>query len=150
MQFQFGTALNPQAQAPAAHPVLDLLQQMLEVQKEQLALTRQMNASQENHNGRWRKMVNGWCEQFPGLPESAKASLPVLEKAFGSILANMVDEIQYKGEEALENEFAIQDFLDRFGMRVGQMSHILNFISPLAELPGQNQQSSPNESSGNG
>lgn len=148
MQFHFGPANNPNAQAPGPDPVVDLLRQMVEIQKEHLNQTRHLVAVQESNNGRWRAMVTRWKDEFPVMPEAAKASLPILEKAYGSILSSMVEELYDKGSDALDSEFAIQDFLDKYGMRIGQMSHILNIVSPLAELHNQTP-TSPNESSGN-
>ena len=36
-------------------------------------------------------------------------------------------------EHGLENEFTLQEFLDRYGMRLAQLGTILNLVAPLAE-----------------
>lgn len=149
MQFSFGTGTNPQAQAPSTNPVVDLLQQLVEIQRENLNQTKHLVGVHESHNGRWKSMVGRWKDEFPILLESAKVSLPILEKAYGNILTNMVEELSDKGDDALDNEYAMQEFLDRYGMKVGQLSHIINVVSPLAEMQNQSQNSA-NESSGNG
>ena len=33
----------------------------------------------------------------------------------------------------LQNDFALQEFLDRHGMRLGQLGHLLNLLGPLSE-----------------
>jgi hypothetical protein len=120
-------------------PSTDLLRQLLEVQKQHLAHAQAVAAA--NDTGvRWRAMVTRWREQFPDLLDHCKEVLPVLERAYGSIIASMVEEIRQQGEDALDNEFALQDFLDRFGMRLGQLGNILNLVSPLAETAARNSQ----------
>ena len=56
-----------------------------------------------------------------------------------SELVGMADELADQGDDALDNDFSVQDFLDRYGMRIGQLSHILSVIGPLAEAAGQTE-----------
>jgi hypothetical protein len=123
----------------------ELLRQILEVQKQQLAQAQAFAAANDT-GARWRAMVARWREQFPDLLDNCKEVLPVLERAYGSIIVSLVDEIRQQGHEALDNEFALQDFLDRFGMRLGQLGNILNLVSPLAETAAQNSVSDGHES----
>ena len=44
-------------------------------------------------------------------------------------------------DNALDNEFAVQEFLDRYGMKLGQLGHILSVIGPLSEAAHQNEAS---------
>jgi hypothetical protein len=134
MQFNFGVA--PQASTgtpPSPDPTIDLLRQLLEVQKELLATHKAMLAAMD-HNARWRALIHRWREEFPTLPEAAKQALPILEKTYGAVLNNLVEDLGDKGQEGLDNDFALQEFLDRYGMRLGQMSQLLNLVTPLAEL----------------
>jgi len=119
--------------------VADLLRQILEVQREQLA---QMQASAAAHDAsaRWRALLARWRDEFPGLPDACRGALPILERAYGSIISNMVEELRDNGD-SLESEFALQDFLDRYGLRLGQMGNILNLVGPLAEAGSQNEAS---------
>ena len=56
--------------------------------------------------------------------------------------AALVDELHQNGSDALDSEFALQDFLDRYGMRLGQIGNILNLVAPLAEAAGTQSESS--------
>jgi hypothetical protein len=130
----------PPLPAESSSPLADLLRQLLEVQREQLA---QLQASAAAHDtgARWRALLARWREDFPGLPEACREALPILERAYGSILTQLADELRQNGEDAFESEFALQDFLDRYGMRLGQMGNILNLVAPLAEAASQNEAS---------
>jgi len=127
------SALPAAPARPATPQVLaDLLQQILEVQRQQLAHAQAVAAAQDG-NARWRAMLGRMCEQFPQLPDNCRTALPVLERAYGSLIISMVDELANEGEDALDNDFAVQEFLDRFGMRLGQLGGILNVVAPLAD-----------------
>jgi len=123
----------PAPARPATPQVLaDILQQMLDLQRQQFAHAQAVAAAQDS-SARWRAMLGRLCEQFPHLPTNCREALPVLERAYGSIIVSMIDQLAEDGENALENEFAVQDFLDRYGMRLGQLGGILNLVTPLAE-----------------
>jgi hypothetical protein len=148
MQSQFDvTSLPPaRANAPAsAAPteLSDLLRQMLEVQREQLVHLK-ATAAAHDAGARWRQLMARWKQEFPELPAACKQALPILERAYGTIIAALVEELRGNGDDALDNDFALQDFLDRFGMRLGQLGNIINLVGPLAEAGSQS------ESSGNG
>ena len=144
MEFQFGVPSPPNPQQPnppAPHDsTTELLRQMLEAQKELLAVQKAMLASMDG-NARWRTLLNRWREDFPTLSQSARNALPVLEKAYANILSSLVEDLRDRGDDGIDNEFTLQEFLDRYGMRLGQMSHLLNLVSPLAELAQQNEPS---------
>jgi hypothetical protein len=120
--------------------VADLLRQMLDMQRDQLAQLKHMVAAQDSMT-RWRALMARWREDFPGLPDGCKHALPILEKAYGSLVAALVEELEDQGSDALDSEFTLQDFLDRYGMRLGQLGNILNLVGPLAEAGSQNEAS---------
>jgi hypothetical protein len=139
MQFQFGVPQpQPSDPPPAQDSTTELLRQMLDVQKELLTVHKAMLAAMDG-NARWRMLLNRWREDFPALSQSARDALPVLEKAYAGILSSLVEDLSDRGEDCIDNEFALQEFLDRYGMRLGQMSHLLNLVSPLAEMAQQNE-----------
>jgi hypothetical protein len=131
------TPSNPNA--PMGETIAYLLQQILDIQQKQLAQL-QATAAAQDAGARWRNLVAKWKEDFPDLPAGCKQVLPILERAYGSIVATLVDELTQNEEDGLNNDFTMQDFIDRYGMKLGQLGNILNLVGPLAEtLP-------PNES----
>lgn len=142
MQSQFDvSSLPPPGQTgsrASQESLTDLLRQILEVQKEQLA---QLRATAAVHDAaaRWRSLLQRWSQDFPELPRACRRALPILEKAYGAIIAALVEELDHNGEEALDNDFALQDFLDRYGLRLGQLGNILNLVGPIAEASQQNE-----------
>lgn len=146
MQFQFNVSNYNQPTAvepPKAEPVLesgDLLRQILEVQKQQLAILQQQQAAHDT-TSRWRAFLARWREDFPDLAEFCKEVVPLLEKSYGSMIADLADHLRMNGTGALDNDFALQEFLDRYGMRLAQLGTILNLVAPLAEAGPQGESS---------
>jgi hypothetical protein len=155
MQFQFSTA------APSTPPLAvpqqpidatELLRQMLELQRESTAQERdtlaQMLTVQQEHlnhvravaqdaQARWKNLLTRWQTQYPDFTNQCKLAYPLLEKAYVGLLVGMVDELAQQGDDALDSDFSVQEFLDRYGMRIGQLSHLLSVLGPLAEAAGQ-------------
>jgi HPt (histidine-containing phosphotransfer) domain-containing protein len=142
MHFQFDmSALSFPALDAAAAPtseVQDLLRQILEVQREQLA---QLRAFLGAHDGgaRWRAFLERWRQDFADLPEACRQALPILERSYGKLIAELTEQLCQNGADALENDFALQEFLDRYGMRLTQLGTILNLVAPFAEAGSQSE-----------
>jgi hypothetical protein len=132
--------------APASGPpsfpaeAVDLLRQLLDVQREQLNQLRASAAAHDN-GARWRAFLNRWHEEFPDLSGTCRKALPVLEQTYGKLISEMTEHLSGDGSDALDNDFALQDFLDRYGMRLGQLGTILNLVAPLAEAAAQGESS---------
>jgi hypothetical protein len=119
------------APLPAVPEAVDLLRQLLEVQREML--TQQRNAAAAHDmTARWRSFLSRWHEEFPGLADNCRKALPMLERTYGRLIAEMAERLNDE-DDNLDNDFALQEFLDRYGMRLAQLGTILNLVAPLAE-----------------
>jgi len=143
MQFQIVVSPNP-AKAmstptePGSETTTELLRQLLEVQREQLALQKKA-AEAHDHSTRWRSYLSRWQQEFPELPDACRFALPILEKSYGALIAELADHLKENGNDALDNEFVLGDFLDRYGMRLSQLGTILSLVAFLAEAAGPAQ-----------
>ena len=117
--------------APAGE-VADLLRQVLDVQRDQLAVLRQQ-AAQNDGAARWRAFLARWQDEFPGIGGACKTVLPVVERAYLSLMQELTDRLLDADAEPLENEFVLNEFLDRYGVRLGQLGTVLSQLSPLAD-----------------
>lgn len=128
---------TPPGTAATSPEVVDLLRQILEVQKEQLAYQRTAAAAHDT-TSRWRSFLSRWQQEFPYLSEDCRRAMPSLEKAYGRMIAELAERLNDE-DEALDTDFALQDFLDRYGMRLAQLGTILNLVAPLAEAGTQGE-----------
>src|SRR6516162_10154450 len=137
MNFQIDVSSLPAA-APAEPPpmpalapeAVELLRQILEVQREQLTYQRAAAAAHDMA-ARWRAYLTRWKDEFPGLGDACRKAMPALERSFGKLVAELTNVVN-DDDDAIDNEFALQEFLDRYGMRLAQLGNILNLVAPLA------------------
>ena len=145
-QIDVSSALSasPSAERPAAtshgSETVELLRQLLEVQREQLNYLR-ASAAAHDVGARGRAFLNRWQREFPGLSAACRKALPILEQCYGRLLADLTAYLCDNGSDALDNDFALQEFLDRYGMRLGQLGTIITLVAPLAEAGAQGESS---------
>lgn len=144
MHFQFeitpnvaSTTSSPPMDAKDNPDVVALLRQILEVQREHLNCMRQFHDA----GSRWRAFLARWREDFPDLHESCREAMPILERSYGALIAELAEQLRTSGTDALDNDFALQEFLDRYGMRLAQLGTVLNLVAPLAEATSQGESS---------
>jgi hypothetical protein len=143
MKFQIdvSSALSvPPAEPPAAPSAVpetvDLLRQILEVQREQLTYQRAAAAAHDM-TARWRAFLSRWQQEFPGLSDGCRKAMPLLERCYGQLISDLTERLN--DDDGLDNDFALQEFLDRYGMRLAQLGTILNLVAPLAEAGSQGE-----------
>jgi hypothetical protein len=122
-------AAEPLPAAPTPD-LADLLRQILEVQREQLAYQRAAAAAHDM-TARWRAYLSRWNEEFPDLSDACKKAMPHLERVYGQMITDLSEKVN--DDDGLDSEFAVQEFLDKYGMRLAQLGTILNLVAPLAE-----------------
>ena len=138
MHFQFEVS-SPLAASSAnsgglpAGSSTDLLQQMLDVQREQVQLLRQLAAAHDS-GSRWKSFLSRWRDDYGELPAACKQVLPHLERAYIALIAELTESLRQQDERPLDNDFALSEFLDRYGMRLSQLAGLLSLVGPLADL----------------
>ena len=117
---------------PPQQEVPELLRQMLELQREQVTLLRTQVAAQDNLS-RWKAFLNRWSDEFPDIGGACKQVLPVVERAYLVILKELTDRLQGDEADDITEEFVLNEFLDRYGIRLGQLATIISQLAPLAD-----------------
>ena len=124
-------AAEPHSSHPERGPdVADLLRQILEVQREQLAYQRAAAAAHDM-TARWRAYLSRWNDEFPELSDGCKKAMPHLERVYGQMITDLTEKVHE--DDGLDSDFVVQEFLDKYGMRLAQLGTILNLVAPLAE-----------------
>jgi len=133
MQFECVVTPASAAPIPTGDPSLEttaLLREMLEIQREQLQLQRNAAAAHDM-NSRWRAFLARWQQDFPDLPDACRTALPILERTYGTLVGELADHL--RNNDVADNEFTLAEFLDRYGMRLGQLGNLLSMVAFLAE-----------------
>src|SRR5215210_4127982 len=76
----------------ASTEVVEILRQILEVQREQLTYQRNAAAAHDMA-ARWRAFLSRWNHEFPGLSDSCRRVLPMLEKCYGQMISDLTERI---------------------------------------------------------
>jgi len=124
----------PEVEA-APQPVREvpqLLKQLIGLQQQQVGLMKAQLANQDSGQ-RWRNFLARWADEFPNIGAACKQAAPMLERAYLTLLSELTERVNSAESDELGNEFALGEFLDRFGMRLGQLSNILGQVGPLAD-----------------
>ena len=125
--------------APVAPPagglppdVTDLLRQILDAQREQVALLRAQVAAQDA-TAKWRAFLSKWSGEFPELGGACRRVLPDLERAYLAMLRELTERLRAEDPADLADDFVLNEFLDRYGMRFSQLATVMSQLAPLAE-----------------
>jgi len=129
---------TPPASSTPPVEVVDLLRQLLEVQREQLAYQRAAAAAHDVM-GRWRSFLTRWSDEFPDLSAGCKKSMPHLERCYARLIDELNERLGENEHDSIDNDFGLQEFLDRYGMRLAQLGTILNLVGPLAEAGAEKE-----------
>ncbi len=118
-----------------AREVTDLLRQLIGLQQEQVGLLKVQAAGQDSGT-KWRTFLSRWESEFPNIGGACKQALPALERAYLGLIREVTDRVNATEEGELDDEFVLGEFLDRFGIRLGQLGNILSQLAPLADTVG--------------
>jgi hypothetical protein len=105
---------------------------LIGLQQEQVGLIKTQIANQDN-SSRWRSFLARWEQEFPSIGAACKQALPLLERAYLGLIQDLTDRVNSSEAAELDDEFVLSEFLDRFGIRLGQLGNILSQLAPLAE-----------------
>src|SRR5262245_55194832 len=83
---------RPPSTSATPGEVVDLLRQILEVQREQLTYQRAAAAAHDM-TARWRSFLSRWQNEFPDLSEGCRRTLPALERCYGQMIADLTERL---------------------------------------------------------
>lgn len=118
--------------ATPAREIADLLRQLVGLQQEQIGLLKTQAAGQDN-GAKWRSFLARWESEFPQIGAACKQAMPSLERAYLGLVQELTERVNAADAAELNDEFVLGEFLDRFGIRLGQLGNILGQLAPLAE-----------------
>lgn len=111
---------------------LELQRQGLEIQRQQLELSRE--AAQFNREQRSRQIaeLERWQNGHESVLDHCKESLSSLEQVHAALMGELANYVSENHENLIDGEFALTDFVDRFGPRLAHLNTMLAVLRPLA------------------
>ncbi len=140
-QGQGSTPVVPNMNDPVAllHVIANMQSQMLEHQRQSLELQRQQlelarEAAQINREQRSRQIaeLERWQNSHDAVLDLSKESLSNLEQVHAALIGEMSHYISENQENLIDGDFALTDFVDRFGPRLAHLNTMLAVLRPLA------------------
>lgn len=111
---------------------LELQRQQLELQRQQLELAREtVNVSREQR-ARQVAELERWQNGHEYVLDQCKESLANLEQVHAALMGDLAAYVRENQENLIDGEFALTDFIDRFGPRLAHLNTMLAVLRPLA------------------
>ncbi len=108
-----------------------ILNEMLQVQMQVLDHLQRPEEQPEEPNYT-SYLIEKHRPEFNTLPEATRMVLPNLEQAYLRLMQEVVERLQDEDSQPLENEFALGELLDRYGVRLAQLSQLLGTLGQAA------------------
>lgn len=132
----------------------NLVNQSKKADSEMTALLKQLVVGQQRQNEmleelidqmgaaqRQRAMELGqWREANPALARRCRAAAEALSQVQTEFLENITIDIKENYENMLDGDFALNEFVDRYGPRLAHLNGVLQVLSQLSSVAPANNQ----------
>lgn len=112
--------------------VLRLLHEILQTQRQQLEVSRELLHAAREHRQRQHAELEAWQRDNQGVVERCREVLGILSRVHSGMLSDIAEYIRENEETMLENEFSISEFVDRFGPRMHHLSAMLGVLKQVS------------------
>ena len=130
---------NPNDPVALLHLLINLQSQTLELQRQSLEMHRQQlelsrEAAQVNREQRARQIaeLERWQAGHDRVLDQCRDSLGQLEQVHSALMGELVNHVAENHENLVDGDFALTDFVDRFGPRLAHLNTMLAVLRPLA------------------
>ena len=112
--------------------VNELLSQLVNAQTRQNELMeqmiQQMNAAQRQRSAE----LGQWKQANPHLARRCREAAETLGQVQTQFLENVTEQIEENGDNMMDGEFMLNEFVDRFGPRLAHLNGVLQVLSQLS------------------
>lgn len=111
---------------------LETQRQILEAQRQQLELAREAAAIARDQRQRQIAELERWQNGHEQVLDQSKHTLTQLEQVHAALMGELANYVEENHDNLLEGDFALSDFVDRFGPRLAHLNTMLAVLRPLA------------------
>lgn len=111
---------------------LEMQRQQLEFQRQQLELAREAAQVARDQRARQAAELERWQGSHDRVLDHCKAALGQLEQVHSALMRDLAEYVDENHENLVEGDFALSDFVDRFGPRLAHLNTMLAVLRPLA------------------
>ncbi len=111
---------------------LDIQRQVLQSQQQQLELAKEAAHVAREQRGRQIAELERWQAGHDRVIEQCRESLGQLEQVHSALMGELVNHVADNHENLVEGDYALTDFVDKFGPRLAHLNTMLAVLRPLA------------------
>lgn len=111
---------------------LELLRQTAEMHRQTLELTREAAQIARDQRARQIADLERWQNSHEPVIDNCRTALGQLEQVHAALMGEMSGYVDDNHENLVEGDFALSDFVDRFGPRLAHLNTMLAVLRPLA------------------
>jgi multidrug efflux pump subunit AcrA (membrane-fusion protein) len=111
---------------------LEIQRQQLDFQRQQLELAREAAQISREQRARQIGELERWQAGHEGVIDHCKETLGKLEQVHAALMGELAEYVGEHHENLVEGDFALSDFVDRFGPRLAHLNTMLAVLRPLA------------------
>jgi chromosome segregation ATPase len=111
---------------------LDVQRQILQNQQQQLELAREAAHVAREQRARQVAELERWQAGHDRVIDQCRDSLGQLEQVHSALMGELVNHVAENHENLVDGDFALTDFVDRFGPRLAHLNTMLAVLRPLA------------------
>ena len=111
---------------------LEVQKLILQNQQQQLELAREATHIAREQRARQMAELERWQAGHERVLDQCRDSLGQLEQVHAALMTDLVNHVADNHENLVDGEFALTDFVDRFGPRLAHLNTMLAVLRPLA------------------
>ena len=111
---------------------VDVQRQILQNQQQQLELAKEAAQVAREQRARQVAELERWQSGHERVIDQCRESLGQLEQVHSALMGELVNHVADHHENLVDGEFALTDFVDRFGPRLAHLNTMLAVLRPLA------------------
>ncbi len=124
-------AVGPSGAIGLNDTIARLLHDILQVQRQQLELTKELLQVSKENRQRQQAELEAWQRENQGIVERCREVIGTLSRVHSGMLSDLASHVQENEESLLENEFSVSEFVDRFGPRMHHLSAMLGVMKQV-------------------
>lgn len=112
--------------------IVGLLKQLVDGQQREIKLLEEIaHWTGLNHRQRQHELSN-WKEANPDLARSCRIAAEALTKVQNEFIHKLTEDAADNHDSMLDSEYALSEFVDRFGPRMAHLGGMLHMVSQLS------------------
>ncbi len=119
---------------------LEVQRQILDLQRQQLDLSREATQFARDQRTRQQGELERWQNEHQDVVRDCQRSLKDLEEVHVKLMFELTEHVSDHKDNLLDSDFALSDFVDKFGPRLAHINTILSVLRPLAAAARRREQ----------